>query len=447
MGKAASASAILLTKRTEIRDAIRQALKAEGLKSESIANTTEEKECLLKISRSDYALLILDWELGAEKIQNVLTQSRRNSQLESHPVFLLAAHEDQNIVAMAREFFISHVAVGEISNEKIQGEIKALVREYLNISPIRKMLLAADAHRRKNENQQALDILEKILEKQPENQRVALEVAEVNIHDGNWAAASQMLGKFVKRDDALPRIKHLFARCRLREGDHSGAIAALKDAQLMSPYNVERLLEMGELFLKTDQPSQAEEAFNKVLDFASGSKEAKLGKSTSKLLQGEINEALQVLQGIASPRELSAVFNTAAILAIRSQDFETGMGLYQKAAQILSGNAKLAARIYFNMGIGFVKSGKTDKGLKCFQKSVENDPSFEAAAHNLKILESGHSIKPRSESAPAKADPARDFLADFDEKISAQLPLTDLGGGAGEEVELDDLFQDIEKVS
>lgn len=447
MGKPTSASAILLTKRAEIRDVIRQALKAEGLKAESIANATDEKDCQQKIARSEYALLILDWEIGGDKVQAVLTQSRSKSQLEAHPVFLIAAHEDQNIVAMAQEFFISHVTVGEISSEKIQSEIKALVREYLNISPIRKMLLAADAHRRKGESKQALDILEKLLEKQPENQRVALEVAETYIHEGEWDKGAAILSKFIRREDALPRIKHLHARCRLREGDHEGAIAALKDAQLMSPYNVERLLEMGDIFLKLDQPSQAEEAFNKVLDFASGSKEAKLGKSTSKLLQGEINEALQVLQGIASPRELSAVFNTAAILAIRSQDFATGLGLYQKAAQLLSGNAKLSARIYFNMGIGFVKSGKPDKGLKCFQKSVENDPSFAAAQHNIKILESGHSIRPRSEAAPAKADPARDFLADFDEKISAQLPFSDLGGEAGEEVELDDLFHDIEKVS
>ncbi len=447
MGKPASASAILLTKRPEIRDAIRQALKAEGLKAESITNSADDKDCIQKVARSEYSLLILDWEIGAEKIQSVLNQSRRASQLESHPVFLVASHEDENIVAVAREFFVTHIAIGEVTNEKIQTEIKGLVREYLNVSPIRKMLLSADAHRRQGNSAQALDILEKILDKQPDNQRVALEIAETHIHESDWDKALELLNKFVKRSDALPRIRQLYARCRLKQGDHEGAIAALKDAQLMSPYNIERLLEMGDLFLKIDQPSQAEAAFNQVLDFAAGSKEAKLGKSTSKLLQGEINEALQILQSIASPRELSAVFNTAAILAIRAQNFDTGMGLYQKAAQILANNNKLSARIFFNMGIGFVKQGKPDKGLKCFQKAVENDPSFQPAQFNLKVLITGQGKAGGSEAAtPAKGAPVRDFLADFDEKLSAQLPMGDMLGSDGEEVELDDLFNDIDKV-
>lgn len=442
----ASATAILMIKRPEIRDAVRQVLKAQGLKAENIFNSGDDKDCLRRISKSEYSMLILDWEVGADRVQNVLNQTRKESVAEAHPVFLISAHNDDKIVAMAHEYNVKYVAVGEINVDTIREQIKGLVKEYTHISPIRKMLMAVETHRRQGQDGAGLDILERLFEKQPENTRIVLEMAEILIHLGHWDKAEDLLKRFIHKPEPYARIRHLYARCRMKRNDHAGAIAALKGAQLISPYNVERLLEMGHLFLKTERLSEAEQAFTQALDLAPQSKEAKFGRSTGKLMSGEINEALQILQGLANPRELSAVFNTAAILAIRSQHFDTGMGLYQKAAQLLSKNGKLAARIYYNMGIGFVKSGHSSKGLKCFQKAVEKDPDFKDAEHNLRILGAVVGGKVPADKAGEKVA-ERDFLAEFDEKLGAHLPMSELGlEGSDEEVELDDLFTDIDKV-
>ncbi|HYX36541.1 MAG TPA: tetratricopeptide repeat protein [Oligoflexus sp.] len=436
-------NAIILTKRADIRDAVRQAFKAQGIKPAALVSTTDDKEFTEKLEETGYCMVVLDWEYGPDRISQIMTNNRKKSRLESHPVFLIAAHEDDNIVSMAREFFIQYIAVGEVNMDTIRSQIKGLVKDYLNVSPVRKMLLAVESARQSDHIPQAAEMLERLLEKQADNQRVVVELAECYILQNEWGRAETLLKGFINTEDCYARIKHLYARCRLKNGDHAGAIASLKGAQLISPYNVERLIELGNIFLKVDKPEEAEAAFGEVLNFAPGSKEAKIGKSTSKMLMGEVNDALALLNEFASPRELSAVFNTAAILAIRQKRYDAGFELYQKALQILSKKPKLVARILYNMGIGYVKFGKPEKGLKCFEKSAEADPDFADASHNIKILKTAtQSPQPRSQVV----DEQHELLDGLEERFTTTMPMIDVGTGDDDEVQLDDVLSDIVKV-
>jgi tetratricopeptide (TPR) repeat protein len=438
-------NAIILTKRADIRDAVRQAFKAQGIKPGCIVSTTEDKECTDKLEETGYCMLVLDWEYGPDKISQILTGNRKKSRLESHPVFLIAAHEDDNIVSMAREFFIQYVAVGEVNMDTIRTQIKGLVKDYQHVSPVRKMLMAVESARQTDNTQQATEMLERLSEKQPDNQRVAVELAECYILQNDWGRAETLLKRYINTEDCYARIKHLYARCRLKNGDYNGAIASLKGAQLISPYNVERLIELGNIFLKIDKPEEAEATFEEVLSFAPGSKEAKVGKSTSKMLMGEVNEALGLLNEFASPRELSAVFNTAAILAIRQKRYDAGFELYQKALQILAKKPKLVSRILYNMGIGYVKFGKPDKGLKCFEKSAEADPEFADATHNIKILKTAtQSPQPRSQAN--MEEDQHELLDGLEERFTTTMPTIDVGTDQEDEVQLDDVLADIGKV-
>lgn len=437
-----SSSAIILTKRPEIRDVVRQALKAKGMKADHIFPVMDEKECLKKLSESEYGLLILDWEFGPDKVQLILSGNRKEHRLESQLVFLIAAHDEDAIVKVAQEYYVNYVAVGEISTDTIRDQIKGLFKEFTSTSPLRKMLLAVDSCRKSGDHANALEMLEKLHIKQAGNERIGIELAEAYIHEERWNLAEDVLRGLLHEEDVAPRVKHLFARCRLKAGDYNTAIASLKGAQLLSPYNVERLLEMGNLFLKLDRVEEAEAAFSEILEFAPTCKPATFGKSASKLLMGDVNEALQILNGVANPRELSAIFNTAAILAIKQQRYDAGFALYQKALQLLSKKPKLVSRILYNMGIGFVKWGKNDKGLKCFEKAAEQDPAFQDASFNVKVLKAA----PASGPAPSLKE-----TSDLSEAVSdmsdGEIPLMEISYDHGEEeVELDEVLSNISKV-
>ncbi len=438
-----NSSAIILTKRPEIRDVVRQALKGKGMKADNIFPVMDDKECLKKLGEIEYGLLILDWEFAPDKVQLILNNNRKEHRLESHLVFLIAAHDEDAIVKVAQEYYVNYIAVGEISTDTIRDQIKGLLKEFNSTSPLRKMLLAVDACRKSGDHANALEMLEKLHSKQPDHERIGIELAEAYIHDDRWNLAEDILRTLLQEDEVSPRVKHLFARCRLKAGDQNTAIASLKGAQLLSPYNVERLLEMGNLFLKLDRLDDAEESFSEILEFAPNSKQATFGKSTTKLLMGEVNEALQILNGVANPRELSAIFNTAAILAIKQQRYEAGFALYRKALQLLAKKPKLVSRILYNMGIGFVKQGKNDKGLKCFEKAVEQDPAYQEAAFNVKVLKTA----PASGASSPSLKESSDLTEAISDVTDGDIPLMELGyDHAEEEVELDEVLSNISKV-
>jgi tetratricopeptide (TPR) repeat protein len=161
------------------------------------------------------------------------------------------------------------------------------------------------------------------------------------------------------------------------------------------------------------------------------------------MLMGELNEALSLLNEFASPRELSAVFNTAAILAIRQKRFEAGFELYQKALLILTKNPQLVSRILYNMGIAYVKSAQLDKGLKCFEKSAEADPEFANAVHNIQVLK-GANQSPQTRSQLVEEQ--QDALDGLEERFATSMSLIDVGMEQEDEVQIDDLLADIGKV-
>src|SRR5690606_5910376 len=153
------------------------------------------------------------------------------------------------------------------------------------------------------------------------------------------------------------RALHLMGRCYLKQGDLDAAIGQLERAKLINPLNVDRLIELGTAYLGTDNIERAMLNFADADRLAGDHSEAKAGLGKCHLLQGEVNEALALLKEHSGPRELASIFNTAAILSIRAKRFLKGMALYQAAVSASKGDKPVAARLVFNMGIGYNRQG------------------------------------------------------------------------------------------
>lgn len=405
MSKLNIAEAVVFSNRADLRNAVRGELKACEVKSDKMHNVSSTAECLKKLEEGEAAFLVLDWEVGPDKIVEILSSNKSDHRIESHPTFLIAAHLDDNITAVAAEFNVLKVHCGEITPEQIRTAIKEMVRDVNHLSPIRQILVNVEKCRAEGKLAEASTILEKVYEKSPDNTRVALELAENYAQSERWAEAQTILETLKDADPPLARARHLLARCYLKKGDHQRAVESLQGAQLISPYNVERLCEIGNLFLDIERPKDAKKAFEAMLEVAPESKKGTLGKTTSMLQLGELNEALQILKSAANNREIASVFNTSAIISIRQGKHQAALDLYKTAHTAVGNNSRIQARLKFNMGIGFVKWGKLPEAAKCFEEAVKLDPEFTDAAHNLAAL------KKVKAKATAKAMPKESKVA------------------------------------
>jgi len=113
------------------------------------------------------------------------------------------------------------------------------------------------------------------------------------------------------------------------------------------------------------------------------------------------------------------------VLSMRKGQIPQGMNLYDAAVTALKNNKEALSRLFYNKGIGFFRWKKLDEARVCFEKSVELDPTFANAIHNLKSLSARTKVKmavgsPVSPMGTVTFDDSMDAfteLTDEDERI------------------------------
>ena len=133
-------------------------------------------------------------------------------------------------------------------------------------------------------------------------------------------------------------------------------------------------------------------------------RDAKIGKGQCSLMDDHVNEALTVMKEVASDLEMASIFNTCAVLNMRQGRHQSGMNLYQSGLKALGKDARLQARLFFNMGIGYRRWGKRDKALQAFTQAQKLDPHFKRVEAQIELMNAG--------TAPAslKKDEAKDLV-------------------------------------
>ncbi len=379
-------SAVVLTTRGSIRDASRAGLKLAGINEEDIAYPEKLKDCFAALEKRTKCVVIVDWEFGAENVIMVLKLARENHQLETRVTFLIAAKMNEKIIAAGMEYGVARVHTGDVTKEKIKIIIEELVGEVNHLTPLKKLLVGVSEARNNGNWPQATKILEQLHSKDSKNPRLILELAENYVHEGRWEDAMKVLEPTKSELNPNPRCLHLIGKCLLKMNKNDAAIEAMRKAKMINPFNVDRLLELGDTLLNLDRSGEASDVFDEAIAIAPRNAAAKKGKGTCLLMDGDVNEALSLLKNAITGIELASVFNTAAVLTMRSGRIPEGMDLYDAAVKALKDQKTVLARIYYNKGIGFYRWKKLEEAISCFEKAIEFDPAFHNARHNLAAL-------------------------------------------------------------
>ena len=402
-----SLQAIILTQRGELRTACREELKRLGLKPDDLINCKDPSEVLEHSGKAQSAFLILDWDIGGDLVLEALQGNIAKGKVDSNPSFILASQEDKNLLAVAREFSVSQIHLGAVSTENIRGCLKKLMQETKESSPIKSVISKVAKAKAEGEFNLAVQVLKPLYEKMPDNARIAIDLADCYLELGQLDEAKPILDQACASEPKNARAFHVASRYYLKSNDPEAAAKCLEQAKLINPYNVDRLIELGNIFMDIDRPKDAKDSFNSVLDFAPDNKSAKVKKGESMLALGEVNEALALIKEATSIKELASVFNNSAILQIRKGEHEKAIELYRSAMGVVGKNRKVEARLWYNMGIGYVKWQKFDDSLDCFQKSTTADSNFQDAAHNLEKVKAVLASKQGKKSKKKAASPPK----------------------------------------
>ncbi len=367
------------------RAAVTASLESYGVGATKIVETPEA--CIEALVLEQKSVLVLDLAVGSEQINQILSASKTHFKVETRPILILVAELTDSALATASEYNISQIHAGDVETDTVGVCIKQLVNELNTTGNIREVLVKVATARARGDWAIATPLLEKEQEKQPDDERLALELAENYIHERNWSGAEKLLEPYLATTPPMIRALNLKARCLMNEGQFDAAALIMEKAKLLNPHNVERLIEFGHILLSSDRIDDARQQFEEAGDLDSDNLDATRGVGQCMLMQGEVNEALDFLKSISGPRELASVFNSAAVMSIHNGHFEKGMTLYKKAFKVVGSDDKIAARLLFNMGLGYKKNDQLVKALDCFSRSADMDPEYDKASQHKHATE------------------------------------------------------------
>lgn len=385
MTEQAKTKIVTLSNRTALVSGIRKAL--TDLKADVDKSFVETiPAALTSLNGAVKAVVIVDWDLGPKIVLKFFREIRSKPEREFWEIFLLASEQSEKIIAAGTENGVSKVHTGDLAPTKLAISLETLIKSAHDQSPLVKVMAKIAEAREKGEWDSATKLLEDLKIKAPDNRRILQELAENYLQEGKWQLCYDLLLPFKDATPVDVRLIHSLGKAMIKLGMHKEATSVLQQAKLINPYNVERLIDLGNVLLNLDATKEAEESFVEAERLDPGNKEAIAGRSTAKLMDGEINEALEIMSHAVSGRELASVFNTAAVLSMRLGRFPKGIDLYDAAEKVLQDQTKIVARVLFNKGLGYYRWKKFDEARECFEKAVNFDPDFENARFNLKIV-------------------------------------------------------------
>jgi tetratricopeptide (TPR) repeat protein len=377
-------AATVFVSRTTVRSVVVREMKNYGILTvtafDSVGDVIED------LRKNPENMLVIDWEHGEQTVTKVLRAAQGTFRVDTRPIYFIALDLAERVIAVANEYNVMQIHTGEISQAQIVKNLNELLK-FTNLSPAsRKAFRDIAAMRKKGDLAGAEPILKKLCEDEPDNIRAAVELGATMFDLGRYKDALLWMQKVHPVSNGDLRAQHLFARCLMKMGFFEKAQKLLDEAWLISPHNVDRLVDLGHILLNMDKTEEALGKFNEALKLDKDFKEAKVGKAQCEMLEGHVNEAMKFLTQIETPKELASIFNSAAILAIRQGQYKQGLSLYKSAVTYVSSDTQVLARVFFNMGVGLVKWGKAAQALSAFEQAASLDASFTKASHNVEIL-------------------------------------------------------------
>lgn len=382
--KADIESAIIQSKRMDIREALRDVLKRYSVNV--IHTCTSAEQAIDLINANEKALLVIDWDIGFDIITKTLDVARQRHKIFTRPIILFTKTTTPEVLGTAYEYHINKVYTGDISINRIREILDKMVEDdKLNV-PLRSIFVQVAKHRDTGDLEAADKLLEALLKKFPSNPKIITELAENKIMMNKWSKAQELVEPLLAQDPPYVRGLHLLGRCLMKKRDFEGAIAAFSKAKVMNPFNFDRLISLGEAMIQNNDIAGAKANFKEAQKLNTGNAVAKKGEGQCLLLEGEVNEALEVLKDVTNNGSLASLFNSSAILAIKKGNLTAGLNLYDSALKAIPKDKLIHAKLMFNKGIGYRRFQKDREALEAFQDAMQMDPRNEKAKRNFDDL-------------------------------------------------------------
>ncbi len=333
------------------------------------------------LQKKKYDLIVLDWKLPKLSGMALFNRIRRRRDYRTTPLLVVSGLLEKHDFRLLQEFPCTGLMEKPFTMVLFQNRVESLLKETIwygqNETLINTLLDAV-----KHDGKKAEQLLKQILKKAPNPIPLALIAARRLTKDRMLKQSQAILESVLKLDDNCIIAMNELGKTLHLQGRHKQALDVLRQANRLSSQNLTRLCLIGEVELNLNDPESARAYFEKALEFDPQDSKAKAGMVVS----GNLKEMLEAPDAMQVPRSFASLMNTMGIALVRNSNYAKGIEQYRSALAFLHTDLD-AARVAFNLGLGFLRWRKPAEALPWFQKAEAIAPeSFSKASGYVRQL-------------------------------------------------------------
>jgi tetratricopeptide (TPR) repeat protein len=207
------------------------------------------------------------------------------------------------------------------------------------------------------------------------SQRMKLEYGSYLVRSGKWDEAEALAADLLNNHPSDVRSLNFLARVYMKQKRFARAIEVLKQADLISPDNPDRLVMIGDALFERGDFEEAKENYEGALHIDPEVPGAQKGLGKAFLSLGDLDAALGCFQKCLSEDETASFFNNAGVIAVKMGRSEEGLRLYESALKSLQ-TEKYAHIILFNIALAFFRIHDLDQAAQALKASLQYNPSY-----------------------------------------------------------------------
>ena len=319
------------------------------------------RQCL----ETNYDLLILDWKLPVLSGLALFNRIRGVERLMGIPVLVVSGFVQEMDFRLLQEFPCTHLLEKPFNHAAMLRQIDALHAEgiwYTKNSEIISEVMATVTA----DPDEAVKAIRRIAVDSPNPHPVTL-LAARKMREAEHLDQAISLLKFILDDDrgCVPAISEL-GRCLHLLGRFDEALQFLRRANGMAPANIQRLSLMGEVELNKSDAEAAKERFGEALKVDQENKRARQGLKVA----GTLAEMMSRPARVHMKDTFATLMNTMAVNLAHNGEYSSAVVKYEEAFHFIAGK-EASARVAFNIGLAYLRWGKTRESYDWFQESAK----------------------------------------------------------------------------
>ena len=363
---------------------LREMMRAGGYKKIACANSG--REALAAIKKYPVDFIIADWNMPNMSGIELLAVIKENPAYIDIPFLMVTGENSKDKIAYAVEEGVDGYLIKPLSQEKIINTVRKVLDEKSNPNTLNNKVRKITRLIIQKKYDEALTLGKQILgeEERPE---ILLLIGECYLHKKDYEKAKKYVQKALEFNNRDSKALCLIGKICMAEEKYEEAIKYLRQSSEMNPLNLNRKIEIGNVYLKLGLVNEAAEEFGSMKE----SEITDLNKvqiGAAYLSHGDVKKAGEYLEKTVDPvPETISVFNNYAMELRKLGEYDECIRQYEKCLKIERGNYF----IFYNLGRVYFELEKYEESQKALEDSLKSNNTKPAQ----KLLDYVKSIRAR----------------------------------------------------